>query len=52
MNVGSIVTLITACVYAQNQRILRLNMEIRPPVNYMPDLYACTVLHKNLHRVA
>jgi hypothetical protein len=52
MNVGSIFTLITASVYAQNQRFLLSNMEIRPPVNRIPDIYTCTVLHKYLHRVA
>ena len=36
-------------IYAHNCVFLRSNMEMRPPVNRMPDFYACTALHKYLH---
>jgi hypothetical protein len=46
-------------IYAYNRgvlcsklKILRSNLEMRPPVNYMLDFFTqCTELHKYLHHV-
>jgi hypothetical protein len=45
-HIGSVFTLIAEGFYAQNLRFLRSNLEMRPPVNHMPDFFTqCTALH-------
>jgi hypothetical protein len=39
-HIGSVFTLIIEWFYAQNVRFLRSNLEMRPPVNNIPDFYA------------
>jgi hypothetical protein len=38
-HIGSVFMLIAEGFYAQNLRFLRSNLEMRPPVNHMPDFF-------------